>query len=478
MTKCSTSMWLMPGRWPRLLIFPRPITTSEQISDLLTEACHIGSGWIGAPLQPCITTTSFLSTSPHRTTRTLPGCKTFPRTGNETRIAPMKRFSKLQMTLARQLVLAWLVVSENGRAAQPVPVPAFTVESAAADCHDAGVSADGRLVVFVSRADNLVRNDSNGTFDVFVRDRTLGKTILVSVNRDGTRSGNGASLAASISADGRFVALESSASDLVANDTNNAADVFVRDLVAGTTTLVSVALDGVSPGNQASFWPVMTPDGRFVLFESRASNLALNDLNNASDLFVRDLVSGVTTLVTRDRFGSASALGGGPVFADTARISDDGRWVAFTSAASNLIANDNNQKSDVFVRDLLNRTNILVSVATNGISANNNSSNPAMSADGRYVAFQSPANNLVVNNLLVTSNVYVRDLVARTTALVSVNQTGGFNPTNSSFGPVISADGRYVAFQSLANDLVSDDNLPTSAVPALDVFVRDLQMGT
>ena len=376
------------------------------------------------------------------------------------------------------LALVWLGAGQNGRAAQTVPVPAVTVESAAADCHDAGVSADGRLVVFVSRADNLVRNDSNGTFDVFVRDRTLGKTILVSVNRDGTRSGNGGSLAASISADGRFVAFESSATDLVANDTNNASDIFVRNLVAGTTIRVSVSLDGVSPGNQASSWPVMTPDGRFVLFESRASNLALNDLNNASDLFVRDLVSGVTTLVTRDRFGSASALGGGPVFADTARISDDGRWVAFTSAASNLIANDNNQKSDVFVRDLLNRTNILVSVATNGISANNNSSNPAMSADGRYVAFQSPANNLVVNNLLVTSNVYVRDLVARTTALVSVNQTGGFNPTNSSFGPVISADGRYVAFQSLANDLVSDDNLPTSAVPALDVFVRDLQMGT
>src|SRR5438477_195981 len=103
----------------------------------------------------------------------------------------------------------------------------------------------------------------------------------------------------------------------------------------------------------------ISADGRFVVFVSRADDLVPNDLNNASDLFVRDQVSGVTTLVTRDRFGSASAQGGGPVFADMARISDDGRWVAFSSGATNLVVNDNNQKADVFVRDLLNRTNIL-----------------------------------------------------------------------------------------------------------------------
>ncbi len=237
----------------------------------------------------------------------------------------MKMLFKAQVPLAALFLLEWLIAVEQCPAAQTVAIPELNAESANADCHDAGVSADGRFVVFVSRADNLVPIDRNGTFDVFVRDRAAGKTILVSVNRDGTRSGNGASLAASITADGRFVAFESSASDLVANDTNNAADIFVRGLVAGTTTLVSVSLDGVSPGNLASSWPVMTPDGRFVLFESRASNLALNDLNNASDLFVRDMTAGTNTLVTRDRFGTFSAMGGGPVFADTARISDDGR---------------------------------------------------------------------------------------------------------------------------------------------------------
>src|SRR5256884_5516767 len=156
----------------------------------------------------------------------------------------MKMLFKAQVPLAALFLLEWLIAVEQCPAAQTVAIPELNAESAAADCLDAGISADGRFIVFVSRADNLVPNDRNGTFDVFVRDRAAGKTILVSVNRDGTRSGNGASLAASVSADGRFVAFESSASDLVANDTNNAQDIFVRDLVAGTTTLVSVSLDG------------------------------------------------------------------------------------------------------------------------------------------------------------------------------------------------------------------------------------------
>src|SRR2546430_8764157 len=160
-------------------------------------------------------------------------------------------------------------------------------------------------------------------------------------------------------------------------------------------------------------------------------------------------------------------------------ISDDGRWVAFSSGATNLVVNDNNQKADVFVRDLLNRTNILVSANTNRIAANGISGSPALSADGRFVAFQSFAGDLVVNSLRVTNNnVYLRDLTSGITTLMSVNQAGTFNLTNNSFGPVVSGDGRYVAFQSMANDLVADDNLPTSFVPSLDVFVRDLQTGT
>jgi Tol biopolymer transport system component len=217
---------------------------------------------------------------------------------------------------------------------------------------------------------------------------------------------------------------------------------------------------------------------RFVLFESRASNLALNDLNNAGDLFVRDMASSTTTLVTRDRLGNFSATGGESIYSETARMSDDGRWVAFSSSATNLVANDSNLKRDVFVRDLLNRTNILVSVNTNRVAANNISGSPAMSAAGRYVAFQSLASDLVANDSNKTNDVFVRDLVLGTTTLVSMNQARTFSGTNSSFAPEISADGRYVAFQSLARDLVSNDDLSTLWVPPLDVFVRDLLTGT
>jgi Tol biopolymer transport system component len=418
-----------------------------------------------------------------------PGCKAEPPTENNPavksvslKIAPITPVNSLPEVRGRftalWLLLVCLIGSSATRAAQAGNVSPVRVESAAADCHDPGVSANGRFVVFVSQAGDLAPNDSNGTFDVFVRDRVLGKTILASVNHTGVRSGNGPSVAASISADGRLVVFESSASDLVAGDTNNTADIFARDLIAGTTTLVSVATNGVSSGNGPSSWPAMTPDGRFILFESRASSLALNDLNNASDLFVRDLAARATTLVTRDRLGNFSAAGGELTFSDTARISDDGRWVAFSSSATNLVANDSNLKRDVFVRDLLNRTNLLVSVNTNRVAGNNISGSPALSADGRFVAFQSLASDLVANDSNKTNDVFVRDLVSGTTTLVSLDQAGAFSGTNSSFSPAISADGRYVAFQSLAGDLVGNDNLPTSWVPALDVFVRDLLTGT
>src|SRR5437016_1857191 len=153
----------------------------------------------------------------------------------------------------------------------PVVSPLALSPGAAADCHNPGVSADGRFVIFVSSADNLVTNDSNGAFDVFVRDRQLGKTVLVSVNASGTGSGNGASQAPTISSNGQFVVFESAANDLVPNDTNNAADVFLRDLAAGITTLISVSTNGASSGNLESGAPIITPDGRFVLFASRAS---------------------------------------------------------------------------------------------------------------------------------------------------------------------------------------------------------------
>ena len=181
-----------------------------------------------------------------------------------------------------------------------------------------------------------------------MRDLKTGTTTLVSVNRAGTDSGNGFSIDAAISDDGRFVAFGSYAGDLVANDTNGSGDVFVRDLKTGTTTLVSVNRAGTDTGNNGSFARTISADGRFVVYESSASDLVVNDLNGHEDVFVCDMKTGTTTLVSVNRAGTRSGNG----FSTAPAISTDGRLVAFFSEASDLIAGDTNHDVDVFVRSL------------------------------------------------------------------------------------------------------------------------------
>jgi Tol biopolymer transport system component len=196
------------------------------------------------------------------------------------------------------------------------------------------------------------------TNDIFVRDLQMGTTTLVSVNRFGTGSGSGESgsppfISPAISADGRYVVFSSLASDLVANDTNGTFDVFVRDLQMGTTALVSVNRFGTGSGNSASFFsPVISADGRFVAFPSLASDLVANDTNGTNDVFVRDLQMGTTVLVSVNQFGTGSGNGSSPPTPQPSRyvISADGRFVAFQSEASDLVANDTNGTTDVFVR--------------------------------------------------------------------------------------------------------------------------------
>ena len=212
------------------------------------------------------------------------------------------------------------------------------------DSWSSALSADGRYVAFQSAAGNLVAGDTNGTWDIFVRDRTTGATTRVSVASDGTQ-GNSASSAPVLSADGRTVAFYSSASNLVVGDTGWA-DVFVRDLTTGVTRRVSVASDG-SQANSDSVIPALSADGRYVAFVSLASNLVAGDTNGQSDVFVRDLAMGQTVRVS---FASDGAQANG--WSRSPTISADGRYVAFTSTASNLVPGDTNTVEDVFVRDL------------------------------------------------------------------------------------------------------------------------------
>lgn len=330
------------------------------------------------------------------------------------------------------------------------------------------VNRNGRLVAFDSDAPDIVADDDNELADVFVRDRRQDATVLVSAAPDGT-VGNSQSGDPSISNNGRFVAFDSFSSDLVPGDTNNANDVFVRDLHDGVTVLVSADLNG-GPADSGSGDPAISPDGRYVAFESVATDLVDGeDAAGTSDIFVRDLVTGSTTIVSIDTTGAA-ANGG----SFSPAISRGGTKVAFWSTASDLVADDTNGFDDIFVRVLPAGTTERVSVASDGGDSDQLSRDPDISADGTRVAFVSRANNLVPddNNGFVI-DVFVRDLTAASTVRASVDASRG-DPADNNEGPTLNRDGTLVAFFSRAKDLVR----PRQRDFVQDIFVRDLTTST
>ena len=326
------------------------------------------------------------------------------------------------------------------------------------------LSADGRYVAFYSDASNLVDGDTNSVRDVFVRDRGTSTTTRVSVDSMGAQ-GNGHSFAPAISNDGRLVAFSSNASNLAAGDTNNADDIFVHDSQSGATARVSVATAGIE-ANGGSFSPALSADGRFVAFLSDASNLVAGDTNGFRDVFVHDRQTGSTTRVSVDSAGVQADVGSFSV-----AINADGRFVAFHSFADNLVPDDVNETSDVFVHDLLTGETTRVSVYDGGAETDGDSLRPAISADGRYVAFDSDSTILVWGDVNFVFDVFVHDRMTNTTRRVSVDDSGG-EATGISQRPSISADGRYVAFYSEASDLVAGDSNGSS-----DIFVHDRQSG-
>jgi Tol biopolymer transport system component/putative cell wall-binding protein len=323
------------------------------------------------------------------------------------------------------------------------------------------VSADGRYVAFSTRASNLVPNDTNGKDDVFLHDNETGETTCVSVASDGSQA-NGYSESSALSADGRYVAFDSQAKNLVPGDTNGRLDVFLHDTQTGTTTRVSVAGDG-SEGDGHSFSPATSADGRYVAFRSNATNLVSGDTNGKDDVFLHDNETGETTRVSVASDGSQ---------ANDDSLSPatcaDGRYVAFQSDATNLVSGDTNGKDDVFLHDTETGETTRVSVASDGTPGDSGCYDPALSADGRYVAFGSMARNLVPDDTNDRNDIFVHDTQTGTTTRVSVAGDGS-EGDGASRGPALSADGRYVAFRSYAANLVAGDSND-----APDIFLRNL----
>lgn len=340
--------------------------------------------------------------------------------------------------------------------------------------YGSSIGTDGRWIVFDSDATNLVPKDLNHARDVFLRDTLNGTTTRVSVSDTEEEANDASSVnsAASVSADGRYVAFISGATNLIAGDTNGKIDVFVRDTVAGTTRRVSVDSSG-RQANAASNGSSISADGRKVVFQSVASDLVVGDTNMRQDVFVHDLTTGETIRVSVANDGSqANGSSGSDGWGNAPAISADGRFVVFESTATNLVPNDTNGTRDIFIRDTANGTTRLVSVASNGAQGNAASSIPSVSAKGNLVAFQSYASNLTPNDTNASWDIFVRNLETGTTTRVSTSETGA-EGNQGSYAPVISADGRWVAFTSWANNLVPGDTNDRG-----DIFLRDIVKGS
>ena len=326
------------------------------------------------------------------------------------------------------------------------------------------ISPDGRYVAFGSTASNLTDFDTEGMPNIFVRDTQEDTTVIVSVGL-ADEGANGPSFFPSISSNGRYVAFSSLADNLVEGDENKKSDIFVRDTQENTTIRVSVDSDGNEAG-AASLFPSISSNGRYVSFVSNASDLVDNDTNGVPDIFVRDTQENTTIRVSVDSDGNEAD--GASAFRSS--ISADGRYVAFRSSASNLTNLDTESMPNIFVRDTQENTTVMVSAGLAG-EANGPSFRPSISPDGRYVVFESYADNLVADDTNDAYDVFMRDLEDNTTTRVSVSSDG--EEANAfSFFPTVSSDGRYVAFNSIASNLVEGDSAMT-----LDTFVRDTQKG-
>ncbi len=323
-------------------------------------------------------------------------------------------------------------------------------QEANGDSFGAKISRNGRLVAFVSWANNLFADDSNERADAFVRDRVSGTTQRINLRKDGTPFSEGSVTEVAISADGRFVAF---VVETYSHFQNNEGGLYVRDLRLGTTKRLIATPDGQPfPGSIS-----ISGDGRriaYVLYE--------HDVNQVRMI---DRQSGAIQLVSVSRFGTVRQE-----HSSAPMISENGRFVVFESEAAGLIEGGENMRGGIFIRDLLKNTTRRVDVGYDGSAPNDSADSPSISADGRFVAFRSLASNLTPDS---GASYFVRDLRTGQTQLLAVTLDGSSLPGPERIAPLVSGDGRYVAFSHFASNLV-----PRDGNDGDDVFLRDTRTNT
>jgi flagellin len=328
------------------------------------------------------------------------------------------------------------------------------------------ISGNGRYITFTSQATNLDAFNDPGVKDVFRHDIVTGETLLISKSSGGV-GGNGESIKSSVSDDGRYIAFASMSTNLSLDDADSGLDIFLHDVQTSQTTLISKATDGTK-GQGLSTFPQISGDGRFVVFSSISNNLVAGDTNNSYDVFLHNVQTGQTTLISKATDGTI-----GNDDSTVAGISDDGRYIVFQSSANNLDigVGDTNGVSDIFLHDTQTGTTNLISKADDGSLSNGYSLPAKISDDGNFVVYSSDANNLVAGDTNGLRDVFLYDVAADTTARIS-KADDGTQGDGWSHAANINSDGRYIAFSSNSSNLVppGDDGI-------WDVFLYDTQLG-
>ena len=355
-----------------------------------------------------------------------------------------------------------------------VSVDSMGNEATTGDSREPDVSADGQYVVFLSYAPDLVAGDTNGRGDIFRHDRQTGTTIRVNVRADGSQALYGDGDDPVISDDGMRVAWDQGDCGLVPDgrrDSGNS-NVFLKDLSTGALTLASTAADR-SLADAYSGSTSISANGQWVIFASDATNLVAGDTNNQSDLFRYEVATG--TLIRVFVSPEPSNPNDGGAYYEELSISNDGRFVCFNSSSPDLlgVGNDTNGRDDIFVLDTDTNQVTRVSVHTDGTEANDRSYNATMTPDGRYVLFSSRSTTLVTGDVAINTEMFLHD---RNTGFTTraVADKDGLPIEGGVFNGSISDDGRYIAFASADTDLVDTD----ANGNITDAFRHDRDTGT